>query len=99
MCTAFFSQDYDNSKMPQIVFLQPVVFELQTKMFRDSLWEKLRFCKKISRNYNELSLVMKVSKQKALRHSLANFYAENHGKGKKFTFERFKDLGLSKIRK
>ena len=83
--------------MLQIVFLQPVVFELQTKMFQDSLWEKLRFCKKFSRNYNELSLVMKVSKQKALRHSLANFYAENHGKGKKFTFERFKDLGLSNL--
>ena len=69
MCTAFFSQDYDNFKMPQIVFLQPVVFELQTKMFQDSLWEKLRFCKNFSRNYNELSLVMKVSKQKALHHS------------------------------
>jgi hypothetical protein len=39
---------------------------------------------------------MKVSKQAVLRHSLANFYSENQAKGKKYTYDRFKGLGLSK---
>ena len=39
---------------------------------------------------------MKVSTQAVLRHSLANFYSENQAKGKKYTYDRFKGLGLSK---
>ena len=82
--------------MSKIKFLALVVIEIQAKMFRSSLCEKLRFCKFFSRNYNESYGVMKVSKQGALRHSLANFYSENHTRGKKYTFDRFKGLGLSK---